>query len=157
MANYQHNPLCCLQCQFILMYIICIIIMVLIEDHPVHNIDTIFISIGCNVFIWYAFKDSTLNSIYFYTCYVMQMRFTQQGSDAHDMMPFPSLGLLHPARQMSAQLENYMRLVDLRRMAAISCGATQESIESHTFRHKYKRVNHVKIDVYVHYHIILTS
>lgn len=87
----------------------------------------------------------------------MQMRFTQQGSDAHDMMPFPSLGLLHPARQMSAQLENYMRLVDLRRMAAISCGATQESIESHTFRHKYKRVNYVKIDVYVHYHIILTS
>ncbi|XP_043519998.1 uncharacterized protein LOC122533912 isoform X2 [Frieseomelitta varia] len=67
-----------------------------------------------------------------------------QGSDAHDMMPFPSLGLLHPARQMSAQLENYMRLVDLRRMAAISCGATQESIESHTFRHKYKREKKVE-------------
>ncbi|KAK1134899.1 hypothetical protein K0M31_007666 [Melipona bicolor] len=67
-----------------------------------------------------------------------------QGSDAHDMMPFSSLGLLHPARQMSAQLENYMRLVDLRRMAAISCGATQESIESHTFRHKYKREKKVE-------------
>lgn len=73
----------------------------------------------------------------------------QQGSDAHDMMPFSSLGLLHPARQMSAQLENYMRLVDLRRMAAISCGATQESIESHTFRHKYKRVS-IKIYIYIY-------
>lgn len=39
-----------------------------------------------------------------------------------------------------SRLENYMRIVDLRRMAHISCGATQESIESHTFPHKYKRV-----------------
>ena len=116
--------------------------MVLIEDRPVHNIDTIFISIGCNIFIWYVLEYSTLNSYY---SYIMHMCFMQQGSDAHDMMPFSSLGLLHPARQMSAQLENYMRLVDLRRMAAISCGATQESIESHTFRHKYKRVSYMKI------------
>lgn len=41
---------------------------------------------------------------------------------------------------MSARLDNYMRIVDLRRMAHMSCGATQESIESHTFPHKYKRV-----------------
>ncbi|KAK2588852.1 hypothetical protein KPH14_001721 [Odynerus spinipes] len=52
--------------------------------------------------------------------------------------------ILHQARHMSARLENYMRIVDLRRMAHISCGATQESIESHTFPHKYKRVKKVE-------------
>ncbi|XP_017763686.1 PREDICTED: E3 ubiquitin-protein ligase arkadia-A-like isoform X6 [Eufriesea mexicana] len=67
-----------------------------------------------------------------------------QGSGGHDMMPFSSLGLLHPTFHVSAQLQNYMRLVDLRRMAHISCGATQESIESHTFRHKYKREKKVE-------------
>lgn len=67
-----------------------------------------------------------------------------QGSDAHDTMPFSSFGLLHPARPMSAQLENYMRLVNLRHMAHINCGATQESIESHTFRYKYKREKKVE-------------
>jgi len=60
------------------------------------------------------------------------------------MMPFPPLGLpdfvLQGARHMSARLDNYMRIVDLRRMGHINCGATQESIESHTFPHKYKRV-----------------
>lgn len=71
-----------------------------------------------------------------------------QGSGTHDMMPFPPLGLpdlvLQGARHMSARLDNYMRIVDLRRMAHISCGATQESIESHTFPHKYKRMKKVK-------------
>jgi len=61
------------------------------------------------------------------------------------MVPFSPLGLpdlvLQGARHMSARLDNYMRIVDLRRMAHISCGATQESIESHTFPHKYKRVS----------------
>ncbi|XP_029048446.1 uncharacterized protein LOC117601401 isoform X3 [Osmia lignaria lignaria] len=56
-----------------------------------------------------------------------------QGSGAHDMMPFSPLSSLH------------MRLAyNLRRMAHISCGATQESIENHTFRHKYKRVKKVE-------------
>lgn len=57
-------------------------------------------------------------------------------------MPFaPGMSefVLQGARHMS-RLDNYMRIVDLRRMAHISCGATQESIESHTFPHKYKRV-----------------
>ncbi|XP_076628717.1 uncharacterized protein LOC143345460 isoform X2 [Colletes latitarsis] len=48
------------------------------------------------------------------------------------------------ARDMSLRLEGYMSLVDLRRMAHISCGATQESIENHTFPHKYKRVKKVE-------------
>ncbi|KAL2747143.1 E3 ubiquitin-protein ligase Arkadia [Vespula maculifrons] len=52
--------------------------------------------------------------------------------------------ILHQPRHMSARLENYMRIVDLRRMAHISYGATQESIESHTFPHKYKRVKKVE-------------
>ncbi|XP_029158212.1 uncharacterized protein LOC114930568 [Nylanderia fulva] len=71
-----------------------------------------------------------------------------QGSGTHDMVPFPPLGLsdfvLQGARHMSARLDNYMRIVDFRRMAHISCGATQESIESHTFPHKYKRVKKVE-------------
>ncbi|CAL7934077.1 unnamed protein product [Xylocopa violacea] len=67
-----------------------------------------------------------------------------QGTRGHDMMPFSPFGLLHPSSHMSARFENYMRFVDLRRMAHISCGATQESIESHTFRHKYKRVKKVE-------------
>lgn len=46
------------------MYLICIIIMVLIEDHLVHNIDIIFILIGCNIFIWYVFIYNTLNNLY---------------------------------------------------------------------------------------------
>ena len=58
----------------------------------------------------------------------------------YNTIPFSSFGLLHPARPMSAQLENYMHLVNLRHMVHINCGATQESIESHTFHYKYKRV-----------------
>lgn len=62
------------------------------------------------------------------------------------MMPisslaFPDVVLQQAIRQQAARLDNYMRIVDLRRMAQISCGATQESIESHTFPHKYKRVS----------------
>lgn len=63
-------------------------------------------------------------------------------------MLFSALALpdvvLHQARHMSARLEHYMRVVDQRRMTHISCGATQESIESHTFPHKYKRVKKVE-------------
>ena len=62
-----------------------------------------------------------------------------QGSRAHDVMPLGPVMPLSPPR-----FEDYMRLVDLRRMAHISCGATQESIESHTFPHKYKRVKKVE-------------
>ncbi|XP_014468897.1 PREDICTED: E3 ubiquitin-protein ligase Arkadia-like isoform X2 [Dinoponera quadriceps] len=68
-------------------------------------------------------------------------------SGAHDMMPlaFPDVVLQQTIRQQAARLDNYMmRIVDLRRMAQISCGATQESIESHTFPHKYKRVKKVE-------------
>lgn len=66
----------------------------------------------------------------------------QQGPATHDMIPFSSLTFPEfLQRQMSARLDNYMRIVDLRRMAQTSCGATQESIESHTFPHKYKRVS----------------
>lgn len=69
----------------------------------------------------------------------------QERSGTHDMMPlsslaFPDVVLQQAIRQQAARLDNYMRIVDLRRMAQISCGATQESIESHTFPHKYKRV-----------------
>lgn len=68
-----------------------------------------------------------------------------QGPATHDMIPFSSLTFPEfLQRQMSARLDNYMRIVDLRRMAQTSCGATQESIESHTFPHKYKRVKKVE-------------
>lgn len=53
-----------------------------------------------------------------------------------DTMPFPQL--VHQVRHLS-RFEHYIHFVDQRRMGHISCGATQESIESHTFRHKYKR------------------
>ncbi|XP_053978609.1 uncharacterized protein LOC128876348 isoform X4 [Hylaeus volcanicus] len=66
-----------------------------------------------------------------------------QESGTHDMMPLPPLMPLSPSPR-PLRLEDYMRLVDLRRMAHISCGATQESIESHTFPHKYKRVKKVE-------------
>lgn len=58
--------------------------------------------------------------------------------------PIPEF-VVQPTRHMSARLENYMRIVDLRRMSHISCGATQESIESHTFPHKYKRVININL------------
>ncbi|XP_043272380.1 E3 ubiquitin-protein ligase Arkadia [Venturia canescens] len=57
--------------------------------------------------------------------------------------PVPDF-VMHQARHVTARLESYMRIVDLRRMSHISCGATQESIESHTFPHKYKRVKKVE-------------
>ncbi|XP_015589529.1 uncharacterized protein LOC107265055 isoform X2 [Cephus cinctus] len=64
-------------------------------------------------------------------------------------MSYPRLSplqdlLFRQTRPMNARLDNYMRIVDLRRMAHISCGATQESIESHTFPHKYKRMKKVE-------------
>ncbi|XP_066601984.1 uncharacterized protein [Prorops nasuta] len=70
----------------------------------------------------------------------------------HNIMPFSTLSLpvsdsmLRHVGNISNRIENYMRIVDLnlRRMAHISCGATQESIESHTFPHKYKRVKKVE-------------
>ncbi|XP_025075698.1 uncharacterized protein LOC105433446 [Pogonomyrmex barbatus] len=71
-----------------------------------------------------------------------------QGSGAHQIVPFvPGMPefILPGARHMPSRMDNYMRIVDLRRMAhGISCGATQESIESHTFPHKYKRVKKVE-------------
>ncbi|KAL0132164.1 hypothetical protein PUN28_000144 [Cardiocondyla obscurior] len=74
-----------------------------------------------------------------------------QGSGTHQIGPFtPGMSefvlqgsVLQGTRHIS-RLDNYMRIVDLRRMAHISCGATQESIESHTFPHKYKRVKKVE-------------
>ncbi|KAI4488773.1 hypothetical protein M0802_011283 [Mischocyttarus mexicanus] len=52
--------------------------------------------------------------------------------------------ILHQPRHVSARFEDYMRIVDLRRMGHMNYGATQESIESHTFPHKYKRVKKVE-------------
>ncbi|XP_015174906.1 PREDICTED: uncharacterized protein LOC107065574 [Polistes dominula] len=56
----------------------------------------------------------------------------------------PDLILHHQPRHVSARFEEYMRIVDLRRMGHMNYGATQESIESHTFPHKYKRVKKVE-------------
>ncbi|XP_057338956.1 E3 ubiquitin-protein ligase arkadia isoform X1 [Microplitis mediator] len=58
--------------------------------------------------------------------------------------PVPLSDFVFQTRHMNTNLENYMRIVDLRRMSHISCGATQESIENHTFPHKYKRVKKVE-------------
>lgn len=55
--------------------------------------------------------------------------------------PVPLPDFVFQTRHMNTGFENYMRIVDLRRMSHISCGATQESIENHTFPHKYKRVS----------------
>ncbi|XP_012276549.1 E3 ubiquitin-protein ligase RNF38 isoform X2 [Orussus abietinus] len=68
-------------------------------------------------------------------------RLTNLGSQ--DVL-FPSLLLpevLLRDRQMTARIENIMRFMNFRRnIRNISCGATQESIETHTFPYKYKRV-----------------
>lgn len=53
-----------------------------------------------------------------------------------DIIPFPYL-----ARHMSARLEDYMRIVEQRRLAQMNRGATQDTIERCTFPHKYKQVN----------------
>ncbi|XP_074103673.1 uncharacterized protein LOC141530468 isoform X1 [Cotesia typhae] len=58
--------------------------------------------------------------------------------------PVPLPDFVFQTRHMNTGFENYMRIVDLRRMSHISCGATQESIENHTFPHKYKRVKKVE-------------
>jgi hypothetical protein len=53
-------------------------------------------------------------------------------------MPFPFL-----ARHMTARLEDYMRVVEQRRLAQMNRGASQDTIERYTFPHKYKQVNHI--------------
>jgi len=55
-------------------------------------------------------------------------------------MPFPFL-----ARHMTARLEDYMRVVEQRRLAQINRGATQDTIERCTFPHKYKQVGQVTV------------
>lgn len=52
-----------------------------------------------------------------------------------DLMPFPLL-----TRHMSYRLEDYMRVLDQRRLACLNRGASQDTIERFTFPHKYKRV-----------------
>jgi len=58
---------------------------------------------------------------------------------APELMPFPFL-----ARHMTARLEDYMRVVEQRRLAQINRGATQDTIERCTFPHKYKQVGRVR-------------
>ncbi|XP_076655962.1 uncharacterized protein LOC143360733 isoform X2 [Halictus rubicundus] len=58
-------------------------------------------------------------------------------------MLMPLAPLMSPVSPLPG-LEDYIRLVDLRRMSHTSCGATQESIERHTFPHKYKRVEKIE-------------
>ena len=43
-------------------------------------------------------------------------------------------------RHMTYRLEDYMRVVEQRRLIAVNRGASQETIERFTFPHKYKRV-----------------
>nr|CAD7196408.1 unnamed protein product [Timema douglasi] len=52
-----------------------------------------------------------------------------------ELMPFPFL-----ARHMTARLEDYMRVVEQRRLAQLTRGASQDTIERYTFPHKYKQV-----------------
>jgi hypothetical protein len=59
---------------------------------------------------------------------------------APELMPFPFL-----ARHMTARLEDYMRVVEQRRLAQINRGATQDTIERCTFPHKYKQVGYVTV------------
>lgn len=61
---------------------------------------------------------------------------------APELMPFPFL-----ARHMTARLEDYMRVVEQRRLAQINRGATQDTIERCTFPHKYKQVKRSTDDV----------
>ncbi|XP_066993989.2 E3 ubiquitin-protein ligase Arkadia [Anabrus simplex] len=58
-----------------------------------------------------------------------------------ELMPFPFL-----ARHMTARLEDYMRVVEQRRLAQMNRGATQETIERYTFPHKYKQVKRTTDD-----------
>nr|CAD7426783.1 unnamed protein product [Timema monikensis] len=51
-----------------------------------------------------------------------------------ELMPFPFL-----ARHMTARLEDYMRVVEQRRLAQLTRGASQDTIERYTFPHKYKQ------------------
>lgn len=50
-----------------------------------------------------------------------------------ELIPFPYL-----ARHMTARLEDYMRIVEQRRLAQMNRGASQDTIERCTFPHKYK-------------------
>lgn len=54
---------------------------------------------------------------------------------APELTPLPFL-----ARHMAARLEDYMRVVEQRRLAQMNRGANQETIERYTFPHKYKQV-----------------
>jgi hypothetical protein len=81
-----------------------------------------------------------------------------------ELMPFPYL-----ARHMTARLEDYMRVVEQRRLAQMNRGASQDTIERYTFPHKYKQVSrkaHNSDYMYLqnnqdfeafHYHFLLST
>ncbi|XP_063241298.1 uncharacterized protein LOC134541647 [Bacillus rossius redtenbacheri] len=60
----------------------------------------------------------------------------------HDLVPFPFL-----AQHMSARLEDYMRVVEQRRLAQLTRGASHDTIERCTFPHKYKQVKRALEDL----------
>lgn len=58
------------------------------------------------------------------------------------MPQIPQLGSLPMlTRHLSYRLEDYLRLMEQRRLHMMNRGASKDTIEKNTFPHKYKRVS----------------
>lgn len=66
--------------------------------------------------------------------------------------PMGSLPML--TRHLSYRLEDYLRLMEQRRLHMMNRGASKDTIEKNTFPHKYKRVC---ITIFIRNIIILIS
>lgn len=60
-------------------------------------------------------------------------------------VPFPTF----LARHMTARFEDYMRVVEQRRLSLMNRGASQETIERNTFPHKYKQVLSLSLFLFI--------
>ncbi|VVC25107.1 Zinc finger, RING-type,Zinc finger, RING/FYVE/PHD-type [Cinara cedri] len=63
---------------------------------------------------------------------------SQTGSDLPQITPVGSLPML--TRHLSYRLEDYLRLMEQRRIHMMNRGASKDTIEKNTFPHKYKRI-----------------
>lgn len=63
----------------------------------------------------------------------------QPGADLSQMSQIGALPML--TRHLSYRLEDYLRLMEQRRLHMMNRGASKDTIEKNTFPHKYKRVS----------------
>jgi len=76
---------------------------------------------------------------------------SQPGAEIPQIPQLGSLPML--TRHLSYRLEDYLRLMEQRRIHMMNRGASKDTIEKNTFPHKYKRVSISIVIIIVQYDI----